>query len=418
MERPPEHAEIVVIGAGIVGLACAWHLQRQGYEVVLMDPEPPGSGASSGNAGTLASYAVEPLAQPALWRQAPGLLLSPQSPFHLRWRHLPRLAPWLWRFLKASSPHRAQHATGVLCELLGPAIDDWQRVLDDLKGNDTGVTLYRRGALYFYRSARGWHQAQRDIAARERLGVAQECLDARAVAEREPALEGLARGGILFPDACHLSDPLTLAQRLAERLQSRGARLVRAKALGLQACDGGVRIASDRGPWQAERVVIAAGINSRPLARDAGDRIPLEAERGYHLEFPTAHALVTRPCCPVENAFYLTPMEGRLRIAGTVELGRPDDPANPRRLDYIRRHAETLFGPLGEPSQSWLGLRPSLPDSLPVIGPASSLPGVSYAFGHGHLGLTLATTTGRLLAASIKGDAPAWLAGCAASRFR
>ncbi|UYG02931.1 FAD-dependent oxidoreductase [Halomonas sp. LR3S48] len=414
----PQHAEVVVIGAGIVGLACAWHLQQQGFEVILMDPEPPGSGASSGNAGTLASYAVEPIAQPALWRQAPTLLLSPQSPFHLRWQHLPRLAPWLWRFLKASTPHRAQHTTRVLSELLAPAVDDWQQVLDDLKGNDEGVTLYRRGSLYFYRSAQGWHEAQRDIAARERFGVAQECLDARSVAALEPALEGLAKGGILFTDACHLSDPLTLAQRLAERLVSRGARLVRAKALRLLAQGGGVHIATDRGSWQAERVVIAAGIRSQPLARDGGDRIPLEAERGYHLEFPSARELVSRPCCPVENAFYLTPMTGRLRIAGTVELGHPDDPANSRRLGYIRRHAEALFGPLGEPSQSWLGLRPSLPDSLPVIGPASSLPGVSYAFGHGHLGLTLAATTGRLLANSIKGEAPEWLADCAASRFR
>lgn len=416
MNQPTQHAEIVVIGAGIVGLACAWHLQRKGLEVTLIDPAPPGSGASSGNAGTLASYAVQPLAQPRLWRQAPGLLLSPQSPFHLRWRHLPRLAPWLWQFLKASSRHRVQYATRILSELLSTAIDDWQHVFDEL--NDEGITLHRRGALYFYRSTKGWHAAQQDIVTRERLGIAQERLDARALAEREPALEGLAQGGILFPDACHLSDPSSLAQRLAERLQWRGARLVRAKAMALLARDSGVRITTDQGSWQAERVVVAAGIRSRPLARDGGDRIPLEAERGYHLEFPSARELVSRPCCPAENAFYLTPMHGRLRIAGTVELGHPDDPANPRRLDYMRRQAEALFGPLGEPSQSWLGLRPSLPDSLPVIGPASSLPGVSYAFGHGHLGLTLAATTGRLLAASLKGEAPAWLAACGAGRFR
>ncbi|MGQ4879393.1 NAD(P)/FAD-dependent oxidoreductase [Billgrantia sp. LNSP4103-1] len=418
MNQPTQHAEVMIIGAGIVGLACAWHLQQGGLEVVLVDPEPPGSGASSGNAGTLASYAVEPLAQPALWRQMPHLLFSPGSPFHLRWQHLPRLAPWLWRFLKASNRRSAEQATRVLSELLAPATDDWQRVLDDLKGKDEGVTLHRRGALYFYRSAKGWHEAQHDFAVRERYGVAQERLDSRALTALEPALEGLAQGGILFPDACHLSDPLTLAQRLAERLVSRGARLMRAQALGLQARDARLHIDTDQGPWQAERVVVAAGIRSQPLARAAGDDIPLEAERGYHLEFPAARELVSRPCCPGEHAFYLTPMAGRLRIAGTVELGHPDDPANPGRLDYIRRHAEALFGPLGEPSQRWLGLRPSLPDSLPVIGPASALPGVSYAFGHGHLGLTLAATTGRLLAASLRGDAPAWLAGCSAARFR
>ncbi|MBA2779068.1 NAD(P)/FAD-dependent oxidoreductase [Billgrantia kenyensis] len=415
MRESPQHAEILVIGAGIVGLACAWHLQRRGFEVTLLDPEPPGSATSSGNAGVLANYAIEPLAQPAIWRQAPGLLLSPHSPFHLRWRHLPGLAPWLWRFMQRANPRSAAQATQVLGELLRPAVNDWLTILDDLE--DNGTLLQRRGSLCFYLSAKGWREAQAELSERERFGVLQEHLDAKALAGLEPALEGLAQGGILFPDACHVSDPLTLAQQLSERLQRRGVRLVRTKALDLESHGGRVHIDTAQGAWLAERVVIAAGTWSRPLALAAGDRIPLISERGYHLEFPTAKELVSRPCSPGEYAFYLTPMQGRLRIAGTVELGHNDDPINPRRLDYIRRHAEQLFGPLGEPSHTWLGLRPSLPDSLPVIGPASTLPGVSYAFGHGHLGLTLAATTGRLLAESLKGEAPGWLSGCGAGRF-
>ena len=416
MNQPTQHAEIVILGAGIVGLACAWHLHQQGYEITVMDPELPGTGASSGNAGLLANFAIEPLAHPQLWREMPHLLLSPHSPFHLRWRHLPGLSPWLWRFLRATNRRRAEHATRILSELLAPSVNDWATIFDDLE--DNGALLQRRGSLCFYRSEQGWRAAQRDAAARKRFGVRQEHLDARALAALEPALEGLARGGILFPEACHVSDPLTLAQRLAERLKSRGVRLVRAKAKGLASHRGGVGIDTDRGSWQADKVVVAAGAWSQPLAQDAGDRIPLISERGYHLEYPAARELVSRPCSPGEYAFYLTPMQDRLRIAGTVELGHNDDPINPRRLDYIRRHAESLFGPLGEPSHTWLGLRPSLPDSLPVIGPATSLPGVSYAFGHGHLGLTLAATTGRLLAASINGKAPEWLTGCGAGRFR
>ncbi|KAA0012871.1 FAD-binding oxidoreductase [Billgrantia pellis] len=416
MRESPQHAEVMIIGAGIVGLACAWHLQRQGFEVVLVDPEPPGSAASSGNAGVLANYAIEPLAQPSIWRQAPGLLLSPHSPFHLRWRHLPGLAPWLWRFMQHANRRSAAQATHILSELLAPAVDDWRLILDDLE--KSGSLVQQRGSLCFYLSAKGWREAQTEFAVRERFGVMQERLDAKALAELEPALEGRAQGGILFPDACHVSDPLLLAQRLAEHLEGRGVRRVRAKALGLASCSSGVGIDTDQASWRAEKVVVAAGPWSQPLALAAGDRIPLISERGYHLEFPTVRRLVSRPCSPGEYAFYLTPMQGRLRIAGTVELGHNGDPANPRRLAYIRRHAEALFGPLGEPSHTWLGLRPSLPDSLPVIGPASALPGVSYAFGHGHLGLTLAATTGRLLVASLKGEAPAWLAGCSAGRFR
>jgi D-hydroxyproline dehydrogenase len=416
MSESPQYAEVLVIGAGIVGLACAWHLQQRGFEVTLIDPEPPGSATSSGNAGVLANYAIEPLAQPAIWRQAPGLLLSPHSPFHLRWRHLPGLAPWLWRFMRRANRRSAAQASQILSQLLAPAITDWQGIIDDLE--NTGDLVQQRGSLCFYRSAKGWREAQAEFAERERLGVMQEHLDAKALAGLEPALEGLAQGGILFPEACHVSDPLTLSQRLAARLQSRGIRLVCTKALGLESRAGRIHIPTDQGAWQAEKVVIAAGTWSRPLALAAGDRIPLISERGYHLEFPAARELVSRPCSPGEYAFYLTPMQDRLRIAGTVELGHDDDPINPRRLDYIRRHAEQLLGPLGEPSHTWLGLRPSLPDSLPVIGPASALSGVSYAFGHGHLGLTLAATTGRLLAESLKGEAPGWLAGCGAGRFR
>lgn len=416
MRESSQHAEVLVVGAGIVGLACAWHLQQRGFEVTLLDPEPPGSAASSGNAGVLANYAIEPLAQPAIWRQAPGLLLSPHSPFHLRWQHLPGLAPWLWRFMRRANRRSAAQATQTLSELLSPAVDDWRHILDDLE--ESGSLVQQRGSLCFYLSARGWREAQAELAERERFGVNQQRLDAKALAELEPALEGLARGGILFPEACHVSDPLTLARRLAERVQGRGAALVPARVQGLARNKGGVRIATDQGSWQAEKVVIAAGAWSRPLALACGDRIPLISERGYHLEFPAASELVSRPCSPGEYAFYFTPMQGRLRIAGTVELGHNDDPINPRRLDYIRRHAERLFGPLGEPSHTWLGLRPSLPDSLPVIGSASALPGVSYAFGHGHLGLTLAATTGRLLAESLAGEAPGWLAACGAGRFR
>lgn len=409
-------ADVVVIGAGIVGLATAWSLLDRGREVTLLDPGPPGGEASSGNAATLAHYAVEPLARPGLLPTLPALLFAPGSPFHLRWRHLPRLAPWLWRFLGAATAARTATATDTLHRLLSPAMDDWQALHAALGNAAPETALYRRGALTFFRQQRRWQAERDDFAARERLGIPQDYLDARQVAELEPALEGVAQAGVFFPAAGHLADPEALAGWLARRLAARGARLVAARATGLSRHAGRVRIATDSGTWCAEHVVIAAGAWSAPLARSAGDAIPLEVERGYHLEFPDAGTRLSRPCCPAENAFYMTPLAGRLRIAGTVELGHPRDPANPRRLAYLRRHGEAILGPLGPASHAWLGLRPSLPDTLPVIGPAS-LPGVTHAFGHGHLGLTLAATTGRLVAEHLDGTAPEWLARCQARRF-
>ncbi|WP_163559884.1 FAD-dependent oxidoreductase [Halomonas sp. NO4] len=416
MPGADRHADIVIIGAGIVGLATAWALLERGRAVTLLDPGAPGGEASSGNAATLASYAVEPLGHPGLLSQLPALLFAPSSPFHLRWRHLPRLAPWLWRFLAATTPGRTAAATQTLHRLLTPAMDDWAALHAALGADTPETALHQRGALTFFRRRRHWRAERSAFTARDQLGIPQVYLQAHEVAELEPALAGIAQGGVHFPAAGHLADPRALAERLASRLAERGADFHAARVTDLSGAGGRVRIDSDLGCWHAEQAVVAAGAWSAPLARAVGDRLPLEVERGYHLEFADTPARLTRPCNPAENAFYMVPLAGRLRIAGTVELGHPRDPANPRRLAYLRRHGEAILGPLGPAQHAWLGLRPSLPDSLPVIGPAR-LPGVAYAFGHGHLGLTLAPTTGRLVAESLAGTAPAWLAACHARRY-
>jgi D-amino-acid dehydrogenase len=189
--------------------------------------------------------------------------------------------------------------------------------------------------------------------------------------------------------------------RLLKAATAKGAALQRAEVTGLRADAGGVELSGPGLRIRAGKVVIAAGAFSRPLAAQAGDRIPLETERGYHLEFPVEAPLLTRPVCPVDLGFYMTPMAGRLRVAGTVELGRLASPPNPRRLALLDRGVRQFFPALGQPSSKWLGFRPSLPDSRPVIGPSAHNPNAIYAFGHGHLGLTLAAVTARLVAGLV-----------------
>ncbi|UCI19187.1 FAD-binding oxidoreductase [Mesorhizobium sp. B2-1-8] len=411
----PKTVEIAIVGAGVVGLATALRLGGEGREVLLIDPNEPGSGASFGNAGTVAEYACMPVGNPGVLRALPKLLFDRDSPFALRWAALFQLAPWLLRFVRQSLP-AATHANALaLAGLLAESLPAWEEMAAEAGVADL---LRRNGCLYIYRSESDFAAAAGGRAMRAKLGVHQEVLTAEQVAALEPRLAEFQAQGLFFPDSINVCDPKTVMQRLAAAAADLGVQLVRAKVTGLMSEAGGVRLSGPGLATVARTAVIAAGAWSRALATQAGDRIPLDTERGYHLEFPTAAPLLNRPVCPVDLGFYMTPMEGRLRVAGTVELGGLAAPLNPRRLTLLDRGVRQIFPELGRPSSEWLGFRPSLPDSRPVIGPSRNTPGVIHAFGHGHLGLTLAPITACLVADVIAGRGDtARLAAFASDRF-
>ncbi|RWM74502.1 FAD-dependent oxidoreductase [Mesorhizobium sp.] len=410
----PETVEVAIVGAGIVGLATALRLAAEGREVLLIDPNEPGSGASFGNAGTLAEYACMPVGNPALLRALPKLLLDPDSPFALRWPALLQLAPWLVQFVRQSLPTATRANALALAGLLAEALPAWEEMV---KEADVADLLRRNGCLYLYRRESDFAKAAGGRALRAGFGVHQEVLTPGEVAALEPSLPPTGARGLYFPDSMNVTDPKTLMRRLLDAGTARGVSVAQAVAR-LRVEAGGVRLNGSGIRIKANTVVVAAGAQSRALAMQAGDRIPLETERGYHLEFPTKAPLLNRPVCPVDLGFYMTPMTGRLRVAGTVELGGLAAPANPRRLALLDRGVRQFFPQLGRPSSEWLGFRPSLPDSRPVIGPSRGSPKVIYAFGHGHLGLTLAPITARLVADLIagRGDRDR-LAPFAADRF-
>jgi glycine/D-amino acid oxidase-like deaminating enzyme len=413
--------DVAVVGAGVVGLAVALRLATAGREVMLIDRDEPGSGASVGNAGTLATYACVPVGNPGMLRNLPRLLLDGDSPLSLRWAALPALAPWLLRLLRQSTPRRARANALALAGLLSEAQAAWEELAAEA---EVATLLCRNGCLYLFRGAKDFNDKAWDHMLRAELGVRQQILSSAELAALEPALPPIAGRAVLFPDAVHVIDPAELIQGLRREAERRGAVFHRAEVTGLDLQpDGRIRLSgsglSDSGrSLLARTVVVAAGAWSRRLALQTGDDVPLDTERGYHLEFAMPVPLVSRPVSPVELGLYLTPMRGRLRVAGTVELGGLRAPANRRRLAFLHRGARQLFPGLGEPSSDWLGFRPSLPDSLPVIGRARLARNVIYAFGHGHLGLTLAAITGRLVAGLLDGrENSGRLAPFAASRF-
>ncbi|MFN5997544.1 MAG: NAD(P)/FAD-dependent oxidoreductase, partial [Paracoccaceae bacterium] len=396
-----ETTDIAVIGAGVVGLTIALDLVDQGREVVLVDPGQPGMGASYGNAGTIAGYATSPVGTPDVLRSLPSLLFSKTSPLAIRHRALPTLAPWLLRFLWQSLPAQAERNSRALAALLANAGSLW----DDLALRVQGAgILQRRGCLYLYETPQAFTAAWTELDQRRRLGVEVDLIGPDRLAELEPNLRPGLGGAAFFTGATFLDDPGRMMGLIAAAVLER-ARHLPHRVEKLERRPDGVVIEGPGLHLHARRVVIAAGAHSRALAAQAGDRIPLDTERGYHVEWDMAEPLLSRPSCPTARGFYFCPMAGRLRVAGTVELGGLTLPPSPHRIAKLVEGARAFFPQLGKPDRNWMGFRPSIPDSLPVIGPSRGGAEVIHAFGHGHLGVTLAPMTARMVAGMIDGHA-------------
>ncbi|MDT8854203.1 FAD-binding oxidoreductase [Paracoccaceae bacterium Fryx2] len=407
--------DIAVIGAGVIGLTIALRLAHDGHDVSLIDPNDPGSGASFGNAGTIADYAVMPVGSPEVLRNLPALLFDRNSPLSIHRAALPTLAPWLMRFARQPLPGAARRNAAALAALLADAAPAWTELATEIGG---AAILQRRGCLYAYDSERAGRAARTDMAFRRSLGVTVDLVDAAALAAMEPGLPAMPGGGAFFPKAVFLSDPGAMMALLAAAAARAGAQTWRFRVDRLERAVDGVILHGTGYRLHARRVVIAAGAHSRDLARQAGDRVPLDTERGYHVEWDMPAPLLTRPTCLTARGFYLCPMTGRLRAAGTVELGGLTAPASEHRLRRLTDGARAIFPDLGPPSRSWMGFRPSIPDSLPVIGPSPGGPEVIHAYGHGHIGLTLAPVTARIVADLIarrRADLP--LASYSVTRF-
>ncbi len=395
---PAQHAEIAVIGAGVIGLACALRLHQAGHEVVLIDPNPPGSGASFGNAGTVADYATQPVGTPAVLKSVPQLLFNRASPLAIRPTALASLAPWLLRFGWQSLPRQAARNAAAIAGLLARAGPLWRDLAAEI---GAGGLLRDNGAIYLYDGPKAAQAGARDMEQRRRLGVSVAMISAPELHALEPGLQHINAPAAYFPDALFMTDPGQMVAALAAAVAAVPILPHRITRLAPEGRD--IVLAGAGFALRARKVVLAAGAHSRALAAQLGDKIPLDTERGYHVEWDMDVPPLSRPVCPVSRGFYLCPMQGRLRAAGTVELGGLTHPPNRARIDLLVAGARKVFPDLPEPVRDWMGFRPSLPDSLPVIGQSPRCAGVIHAFGHGHIGMTLAPITARMVCDSVAG---------------
>ena len=398
-------ARVAVIGAGFVGLSAAYWLMRDGHQVHLFEPHGAAGGASFGNAGTFANYACIPVNNPSVFRDLPRYLFSAQSPLRVRWPHLPMLAPWLVRFLWASTPDRYTATATALSQLLAHAQSGYDALLAEA---DLQHFVRPQECLYLYSSAAAFEGARDTLQLRRHLGIASDILDADAIASLEPQLSPIFHRGALFKGSWHLSDPAAFLHALLAYLQRKGLALHPLAVTRVQADAQEVRLLGPEHDSVYDHLALCAGVHSKTLAAQCGDDVPLQAERGYHLKFPGSTSVISRPVGWAERGFYMTPMAQGLRVAGTVELAGLGPDMHPGLLELLNFASHRALPALGAPQAPWLGFRPTLPDGLPVLGRSRDSARVVYAFGHQHIGLTLGGLSGRLVA-DLVGDRPSAL---------
>jgi D-amino-acid dehydrogenase len=410
-------ADVVVVGAGIVGIAAACHLAEDGRAVLLLDRDEPARGASFGNAGAFAFSDVMPLASPGILRRLPRWLADPLGPLALPPAYLPRIAPWLWRFWRASQPAAAARslvAQVALMRLADPAM----MALVDRAG--LGRMVRQDGALELCEGEAEWRAGLPGWEVRAAHGIAFEHLRRDGIEALQPGLSPAFTHGTFVPGWKTVEDPHAFALALLAHARAHGAQLRRGEAMAVEPGAEAVRIRLRGGEDIAARhVVIAGGAWSRPLLRGLGQDVPLETERGYNTTLPPGAFDLRRQLTFGGHGFVVTPIAGGVRVGGAVELGGLRRPPDFRRSAAMLAKARRFLpGLRAEGGVQWMGFRPSLPDSLPVIGRARRDPRVVLAFGHGHLGLTQSAATGRLVAELVAGRQPAIdLAPFAADRF-
>lgn len=394
---------VAVIGAGIVGTSIALALRKRGVRVVLLDRGRPGYGCSFGNSGAISPASVAPLAMPGVLASLPGMLLDKESPLFLPWRYLPQALPWLLRFAASAGPATVQVSATKLAALHAGALDAHEAMASEL-----GVPelFMRRGHLHLYPNEPSLAKDAGSWQMRQDFGFSVDRLDRAAIEQLEPGVSGQYQIGMFLADHATILDPLRYVQAMARAYVDAGGRILRSHVSALRPQQGECRIECEGEPVDErfDDVVVAAGAWSRQLVAPLGVHLNLESQRGYHVQFQGGRDVVSRTVVLADQKIFVTPMVDGLRVGGTVEFGGLRAPPDERRAAVLEHIARQTFRGLEDLStRSWMGHRPCMPDSVPVVGPAPNHQGLWLATGHGHLGLTDSLSTARRIADGVLG---------------
>jgi len=405
MKEVNKKNNIAVLGAGIIGINCAIELQSRGYQVTLIDKANIGEGCSKNNAGHFATEQVFPLAEASLLWQLPKMLLDPLGPIALSPKHFPKAFPWFVKFITNMLASKRSKNTEALKNINKHAIDYYKPLL---KLAEAEYLLTENGSLLVFEDT-----PIEKIEKQQQLflsqGVPVELLTKAQVLALEPHLNDKIQHALYFTDVGHTLNPLELSQKLACYAQKIGCKFIQFEASVIQHNEQKVTLSNKQTTLEFDHLIIATGAHSERLLKQLGYKLPIEAERGYSLDMLSDTInILNRPVASAERKFIITPMSHGLRLAGTVEFAGLKQKANMKRAKMLHKNAEHIIADLpampSDESVGWLGFRPSLPDSLPVIGNAPKHKNITLALGHQHLGLTLGAITGKLIGQIIDNE--------------
>ena len=400
----------VIVGAGIVGVCCAYALQRAGFTVTLIEKDEPGRAASYGNSGSIGLSSSPPLGTPGMLKDVPRMLLDPMHALVIRWKHLPRAVPWFLKLARTLKPEKVEAIAKARAMLLSHAGQSYDDLLAEIGRPEI---IYQAGLLFAYETDKAFAGAQYGAELRRRTGIEVRAVDAGAMRDMEPALSDKVRHGLFLPNVRTTTHPLRLTEAILAAFVARGGRLVKEAVVGFERSGSNMNgsnvtaVRTDRGRHPCDLAVISAGAWSRELVKLLGDRTSLEAERGYHIMIDGVRNLPRMPVVSGDHNVSITAMEGSLRMTTMAEFAAIDAPPDHERALRIFKGAAGLIRDLDlKVASRWVGSRPSTPDSLPVIGRSPRARNVFYAFGHGHLGVTFGAITGKLIAQLARDEHP------------
>lgn len=392
---------IVVIGAGIVGIASALFLQRDGHKVTVLDPRGIGEAASFGNAGTIATTSCVPTARPDILKRVPKMLMDPTGPLSIRWSYLPRLAPWLIDLVRNSTPERILANAQAKTALLNHAMAAYNELIAESDAEDMVV---RNGILQLYETDASFNASARERALMQACGHKLDILPGEEIRQMEPALATGFKHAVYLENHATIKHPGDLTKRFAALFDSKGGVFAREQVTGLSKQGSAWAVSTDKGSHVADRVVVAAGAWSREVARMLGIRMLLDTERGYHVMVPQPDPALKRPVLLGDHSVFLVPMAHGMRVTSGVELGGLELPPDYRRIRAMVPFAKRVLPHLDETEMSvWMGFRPSTPDTRPILGESPGAEGVFFATGGSHIGMTLGPVMGKITADLVAG---------------